>query len=168
MTTSRKKKRGSVVEVGTKPCNLGLWCQLAASINFSPFEKILTRPSFPEASLGDGDPPIRCVGPVFLFLIDGGLLRIHTAIMCNTKCRHSALVECSLLPYPRLCQCHHSRSRCGHRPPAASSKSRNATVMRAQIRPSFRKFCSQLLQKCHRRCAPCICLAAACSLCRQS
>ena len=43
--------------LGQKPETMLLSWQLATSINFSPFMKISTRPSFAEAYLGHEDPP---------------------------------------------------------------------------------------------------------------
>ena len=61
--------------------SLAIW-QPAASIAFSPFPKVSTRPFVAEAYLGheEGheDPRSRCVGPPFLLLHGGGWWHQHT------------------------------------------------------------------------------------------
>ena len=60
---------------GQSPEMMLLSWQLAVSIDFSPFTKISTRPSFAEACLGHKNPLSHCVGPPFLFLHSVGLWR---------------------------------------------------------------------------------------------
>ena len=106
--------------------------QLAASLEFSPFKKILTRPSFAEAYLGHKDPPTLCLGPPFLFLHGGRLsgwlhcgpntLRIHTAIIFSVECKHSATVE---RPHTEPC-CHVCSLFARGTPPAMSVTSLGA------------------------------------------